>query len=319
MKNNILRICLMFVFCLFAIKVSVYAANLNANLSSSTVEQGKTFTVSVNSGLKLTDFEVSISSTSLTTSSITSNYSGSTKYTSGTKQTVVYFQQAAQKDKNKIASGTNLATVTYTVANTQAVGNATISITLKGIDENGHFKLLSNTLLRESRDNFVSPSIIKFKDKYIVSYLDNRLVGKEVLFDGLYITEGKNVEDAIKNIDANKITVLSKGMIPWHMSLFQYDGVLYTVITCVKEGDMSLKLWQMLGRFDESLDSLIIFPTPLTDYNSYRGCAQVDEEGVFVLYTPTVHEKIHGSQSVDGRDVLSANVLFKELLNRINQ
>lgn len=188
---------------------------------------------------------------------------------------------------------------------------------IKGVDENGHFKLLSNELVREGNDNFVSPSLIKFKERYIVTYMDNHLVRRKILFDGLFVSSANNVEDAIKADNYAKVNVNGGEMVPWHMSLFQHRDKLYTIITCAKKNDTSLKMWQMLGEFDDSLTELNIYQTPLTDYNSYRGAALVNEDGLFVLYSTTVWENIKASKSVDGRDIVLAKCQFADLLEHI--
>lgn len=190
---------------------------------------------------------------------------------------------------------------------------------MKGVDENGHFKMLSNQLVRESNDNYVSPSLIKFKDKYLVAYLDNQLVNRKVRFGGLLVSIAKSAEEAIKADDRVKVNINGGEMTPWHMSLFQYAGKLYTIITCVKNGDASLKMWQMLGCFNDTLTELIIFQTPLTDYNSYRSAACVRDDGTFVLYNATVWEKVPNSKSVDGRDIIMATCSFEELLRKMTK
>ena len=79
------------------------------------------------------------------------------------------------------------------------------------------------------------------------------------------------------------------------------------------------RCWQMLGEFDDDLTYLKIYRTPLTDYASYRGAACVTDSGLFVLYSTTVHEKIKGSKSVDGRDVIMAKMPFNELLRMLKE
>ena len=75
----------------------------------------------------------------------------------------------------------------------------------------------------------------------------------------------------------------------------------------------------MLGEFNQDLSCLKIYQTPLTDYSSYRGAACVNKNGEFVLYNTTVHEKIAGSKSVDGRDVIMAHMQFDKLLGIIRE
>ena len=99
---------------------------------------------------------------------------------------------------------------------------------------------------------------------------------------------------------------------PWHISLFQYDEVMYAIIACVRQGE-SHRCWQVLGEFSKDLSMLTIYQTPLTDYKSYRCSAYVDKTGEFLLYTSTVGENINGGESVDGREILFAHVKFSEL------
>ena len=137
MKKLILKVSCLLMVCLMLLSSGVFAANLNVSASKTTVEQGQSFTISVNSGAKLTDFEVAASTGSLSLPSVTSKYSGSTTSTSGTKSIVKLFQISAQADKTVIGAGTNLATFKYEVPKTQAAGSITITVTLKGVDSTG--------------------------------------------------------------------------------------------------------------------------------------------------------------------------------------
>ena len=161
MKKLTLKVSCFVMAYLLVLSSSVFAADVNASVSKTTVEQGQSFTISVNSGAKLTDFEVAASTGSLSLPSVTSKYSGSTTSTSGTKSIVKLFQIAAQADKNVIAAGTNLATFKYEVPKTQAVGNITITITFKGVDSNGEKITASatktvNVVKAKSTNNYLS-------------------------------------------------------------------------------------------------------------------------------------------------------------------
>ncbi len=161
MKKLILKVSCLLMVCLLVLSTGVFAADLNASVSKTTVEQGQSFTISVNSGAKLTDFEVAASTGSLSLPSVTSKYSGSTTSTSGTKSIVKLFQISAQADKKVISAGTNLATFKYEVPKTQAVGNITITITLKGVDSNGGKITASttktvNVVKAKSTNNYLS-------------------------------------------------------------------------------------------------------------------------------------------------------------------
>jgi len=161
MKKLTLKVSCFVMACLLVLSSSVFAADVNASVSKTTVEQGQSFTISVNSGAKLTDFEVAASTGSLSLPSVTSKYSGSTTSTSGTKSIVKLFQIAAQADKTVISAGTNLVTFKYEVPKTQAVGNVTITITLKGVDSNGEKITASttktvNVVKAKSTNNYLS-------------------------------------------------------------------------------------------------------------------------------------------------------------------
>lgn len=190
---------------------------------------------------------------------------------------------------------------------------------MKGLDENGHFKLLSNQLVLEGQENYVSPSLVKFRGRYVVAFLDNHLVNRRVLFNNLFLSVSDNVEDAIIAKGRCPIKINASHLTPWHMSLFHHNDSMYAIVTCVEEGDTSLRMWQMLGEFNGNLREMTIYPTPLCDYNSYRGAAFVKEDGTFVFYSTTKWEKISGSKSVDGREIVVASCMFDDLLLRIKK
>lgn len=104
---------------------------------------------------------------------------------------------------------------------------------------------------------------------------------------------------------------------PWHMSVFDYKGKLYSVLACIKGGTKQ-RCYQMLGEFSEDLTSLHVFQTPLTDMKSYRGDATVLPNGKFVLYTAII-EPFPGSKSVDGRDIVEAEDSFESVLSRVKE
>lgn len=105
---------------------------------------------------------------------------------------------------------------------------------------------------------------------------------------------------------------------PWHLSVFTYQGRMYAVVTCVKDG-VDRKCWNFLGEFSENLKDLHIYKTLLTDYESYRSAGCVREDGEFVLYNTTVGEKIKGGMSVDGREVVMAHCRFEDMLTELRQ
>lgn len=190
---------------------------------------------------------------------------------------------------------------------------------IKGIAEGDRFKFLSNQLVKEWDKPYASPCLTKYKDEYVLIYLDTNSAIDSETFNGLYIERMHNIEEINNHNISAKVAVESGNLLPWHMSIFNYGDKLYTIIACVEKGDKSRKIWQMLGEFNDDLSQLSVFPKPLTDYNSYRGSACVSDQGYFVLYSTTVHEHIQGSKSVDGRDILMASMPFGELLNEIKK
>ena len=188
---------------------------------------------------------------------------------------------------------------------------------IEGIVKYERFKMESIRLVKEWEKAYVSPCLTKFRDRYIFTYLDTNSALDSMTFNGLYLQELGSIEELSDNNYYKKVTVHSKDMLPWHMSLFSYGNVLYTIIACVQKNDKTRKIWQMLGEFSNDLSELIIYPTPLTDFNSYRGGAIVRDDGQFVLYSTVVWESIRGAKSVDGRDVILAQCSFKKLLEKV--
>jgi hypothetical protein len=164
---------------------------------------------------------------------------------------------------------------------------------------------------------FTSPCLTKYRGKYVFSFLDTNSAIDSSTFNGIFFQSVNSIEDLSIDNQYVKIDVDSDVMLPWHMSLFQYKGTLYTVIACVRKGDPERKIWQMLGTFSEDLTELKVFPVPLSDYNSYRGSACVREDGLFILYNTTVCEQVVGSDSIDGRDVILAFKPFDDLIKEV--
>ena len=109
-------------------------------------------------------------------------------------------------------------------------------------------------------------------------------------------------------------------LLPWHMSLFSHEGVLYTIITCAEgntKGNRYVPLKQYLGKFDVDSRIMHIYRRPLIALNSYRGSACVLSNGLFILYSTTVNEKINGANSIDGRDIVMTYMMFSDLLNML--
>jgi len=165
-------------------------------------------------------------------------------------------------------------------------------------------------------DGEKSPCIIKHRDFYYYFSLDTNSLNDGKPCNSLNIRESK---ESLWHWGEKRAIKIYKGSYePWHMSIFAYNEKLYAIIACIKDG-IKQRCWQMLGEFNEDITKLKIYQTPLTDYNSYRGAAIVRDDGEFILYNTTVHEKIHGSKAVDGRDVIMAHMPFDKLLDYIQK
>lgn len=190
-----------------------------------------------------------------------------------------------------------------------------ISLINGNIDKAGfHFTSIED--LKRSSKSLISPCLIKYKGEFLFSFLETNSAIDGRTFDGLYIQRAKTIAELKDNDIYSEIEVLSNGLLPWHMSLFAYNGQLYSIIACVRKGDTS-HIWQMLGEFNDNLTQLKIYPRPLTDYNSYRGAAAVVEDD-FILYSATLNEKVRGSKSIDGRDIIVAKVSMEQLFKTIS-
>lgn len=175
------------------------------------------------------------------------------------------------------------------------------------------FKLDTIKLIKEWEKPYASPCLIKFKTKYLFSYLDTNSALDATTFNGLYLQELDAIGELAYNQTYRRIKVNSGNLLPWHMSLFSYRDKLYTIIACVRKGDKTRKIWQMFGEFNDELTELSIYPKPLTDFNSYRGAALVRDDGRFILYSTVLWEQIKGTKSIDGRDVVLAECDFSKL------
>ena len=187
---------------------------------------------------------------------------------------------------------------------------------IKGVLDEGRFKFLSTNLLKETTDLIVSPCITKYHGEYIYTSLWTNCYNDGENFEGLRYLKASSIEALHDTEDWHEVSVNTDNWIPWHMSIFVHDNRLYSIVACVQRG-IPNRCWQMIGVFNENLTEMKIFDMPLTDYHSYRGAAYVDSEGEFNLYNTTVHEKIKGGKSVDGREVLMAHIPFAELMEKL--
>lgn len=160
-----------------------------------------------------------------------------------------------------------------------------------------------------------SPCLTRFDNTYYYFSIDSNSFNTGEKCDALYFRTSNTLKGLWS--DKKEIRICSNGYEPWHMSVFQYKEHLYSIIACVKLGE-KFRCWQMLGVFSDDLSSVFIYRTPLTDFQSYRGSAVVID-GLFVLYTPTINEKIKGGTSVDGREIMVASMRFEELLTQLKK
>lgn len=196
-------------------------------------------------------------------------------------------------------------------------GNQVIRLyVIKGVIEVDKFKLLSIDLFKETTYPFVSPCLTQYKGNYLLFFLHTDCYNDGNSFEGLRFIKAKNILDLKCNEEWNNVVVDIQDYIPWHMSIFSYQGRLYAIVACVKRG-FPKRCYQMFGEFDEELNTLNIYSTPLTEIDSYRGAAYVDENGMFSLYTSTVNFKTKRGKSVDGREILFARIRFEELLKKL--
>lgn len=175
----------------------------------------------------------------------------------------------------------------------------------------------SKSLLIKLNEPLLSPCLTKYRGRYILFYVDSNSALDGNTFGGIYMSTESSIV-ALQNLPNKKrVNMDQYDLLPWHMSLFTYRNKLYAIIACVEKGNKG-HIWQMLGAFDDSLDSLHIYSTPLTDYNSYRGAACVLDDGTFILYSTTLHERIRGAKSIDGRDIIMTTIKFDDLIKRLS-
>lgn len=184
---------------------------------------------------------------------------------------------------------------------------------IEGVLENMSFKLKKILLLKEfSNKQVASPCLFKKDGLYRLVQIDTNSYNDGITFNGIYLLEGKSIDDLRESNNWHILKLYKPDeLLPWHMSVFQENGKFYSIVSCVKRGQKE-RCWQMIGSFNESLTELRISDIPLTDYKSYRSSAYVKDD-LFYLYNTTVNEKIDGSTSVDGRDILVACKSFRDV------
>ena len=187
---------------------------------------------------------------------------------------------------------------------------------IEGKIHNGFFLQTSTTLLREGKDVVGSQCLTKYKGRYILTDVMTNSYNDGHTYNGIRYLSSNSIDGLKDTNEWHRIETNEGEYLPWHMSLFQHEEKLYTIIACVKKGEPQ-RCWQMLGEFNDDLTKLNIYKVPLTDYNSYRGAALVNANGDFELYSTTVHERIKGSKAVDGRNVIVASKPFIGVLDKV--
>lgn len=158
----------------------------------------------------------------------------------------------------------------------------------------------------------MSPCITKLHDDYYYFALETNSYNDGTPCDSLFFRKGAS----LRSLGEKNIVTIQKGAFdPWHMSVFQYNGKLFSVVACIKDG-VEGRCFQMLGEFNDDLSEMKIYQTPITDLMSYRGAIIVHGDEI-VLYSTTVDEYFPGDVSVDGRNVVMAHLPTKEFFSRI--
>lgn len=183
-----------------------------------------------------------------------------------------------------------------------------------GSVHNGLF--VNKRIVELFKEQDASPCLISYDGRYIYMSLETNSYNTGEECKGLFYRENLKLD---QNWTKKCEVKVDKGLFePWHMSLFKYKDCLYSIIACVRRGEKQ-RCWQLLGEFNSDLSRLFIYQTPLTDFKSYRGSAIVDEKGEMILYSTTVNERIRGSKSVDGRDVIMAHAPFEQVLELLKK
>lgn len=173
------------------------------------------------------------------------------------------------------------------------------------------FEITSIEPLFKEQD--ASPCLTFYNGKYRYISIQSNSYNTGESCEHIYIRSSDDVREGWSG--KKDVLVKTNGYEPWHMSVFNYKGSLYGIIACVKKGE-KFRCWQMLGEFSSDLSELFIYEKPLTDYSSYRSSAIVRND-TFILYNSTVHERIKGGRSIDGREIVVASMDFVKLLKII--
>ena len=191
-----------------------------------------------------------------------------------------------------------------------------ISLICGSVGEKG-FLLEDIVEFKKSNMSLISPCLIKHKGMYLFAFLETNCAIDGLSFNGLFVQRSNTIQELSKEKSSINVVIENRGLLPWHMSLFSYQGRLFAIVACVCRGDKS-RIWQFLAEFTPDLSGLHIYPKPLTDFNSYRGAATVVDD-TFILYSTTLNEKIYKSKSVDGRDIIMSSMPICSLMHILEQ
>ena len=181
--------------------------------------------------------------------------------------------------------------------------------------ENGVKYLRSKIILEEPNKN-LSPCIVKWQNSYKLLSLETLSYNTGDSDCHLILRESSSIDGVYNN--KREIQISGGNYVPWHFSVFKYDNSLYAIVACIK-GGKSKRLYQMLGKFDDNLNNLTIYPRPLVDIPSYRGAAYVTDEGDIILYSTTDRYYVAGSKSVDGKDIIMMKAPFERVLTQLEK
>ncbi len=155
----------------------------------------------------------------------------------------------------------------------------------KGIGTNSLTGFEPLETLYEGLDVIGSPSLVGFNDKFrIYDFITNAWNSPTGKLNRMRIWEGDT-------LGTNSLTELNDGCIlgyriqPWHLSVFNHNGKLYSIVCANEDGTTGAQTGRIyLGEFDPTGQDLYIYRKPLTDFVTYRSDAYVNEDGLFVLY-----------------------------------
>jgi len=162
----------------------------------------------------------------------------------------------------------------------------------------------------------VSPSLIKYKNKYRIYGAYSNALKDNGVFKNFVILESNSLENPDFKI-ISKPTFAKKGNIElWHFDLFEYNNLLYMVL-CGKNTSLNYLSTYLAISFD--YENFYIFPKPLfNEIYSYRPTAFIDDIGRFNLIISTMDLK-HRIYSFDGNEIGFLSMPFTSLLELLTE